>query len=223
MRAGCGCFSVFGMIIFTGFAIVFLISPVIFEDSDIARQSINLQSAILCGGDTYDVQTYRASYHRPGEVGVRFSCVNAQGDATDVTGGFILLMCGAIVVPIFGIMLLTAILGISRVKTSIAGFPTKVQSSTIRVNGQPLTPEAAQKLRQFGLGSLVDQFNTESSSSSFGAEAGGFSASSPSSSGGGKSLTEQLKDLQQAYDKHLISTEEYNLLRQRIIDRMSSE
>ncbi len=199
MRGGC---LLSGIIIFLdGFLFVFLFAPLFFADTAFAEQSKQFQGSLLCGeNDTYAIETYKSSYHEPGEVGVLFFCVDAEGKETDVTGGFIILVLVAFIVPFFLLMFLGLQRGASKTaNTALAG-----QGEMIRVNEQPISPDAQAKLWQMGLGSVADQMMNP--------------ATTFKVSGDDKSLTEQLKELQEAYDKNLITREEYDQLRQRIIN-----
>jgi hypothetical protein len=190
MRGGCLLSTL--AIFLDGFFFAFLFAPLLFADTAFAEQSKQFQGSLLCGQDVYSVETYKASYHKPGEMGVLFLCTDSNGKETDVTGGFIIIVMVAFLVPFFAIMFLV-MRGSSKLAKSMA-----VGQGVV---GQ-LSPQDHEKLKRFGLGEVVEQLNAIS-----------FNAST-----GDKSLAEQLQEAQDAYDKHLISREEYDQLRQRIIN-----
>jgi len=191
MRGGCLLSTI--AIFLDGFFFVFLFAPLLFADTAFAEQSEKFQGALLCGNDTFSVETFKASYHEPGEMGVLFLCTDSNGKETDVTGGFIIIVMVAFIVPFLLIMVL-ATRGTSKLAQSMV-----VNQGVV---GQ-LSAQDHEKLKRFGLGEMVEQLNA---------------ISFDNMPNGDKSLAEQLQEAQDAYDKHLISREEYDQLRQRIIN-----
>ncbi|MDX2076401.1 MAG: SHOCT domain-containing protein [bacterium] len=195
MRGGCLLSTI--AIFLDGFFFVFLFAPLLFADTAFAEQSKQFQGALLCGQDTYSVETFKASYHEPGEMGLLFLCTDSNGKETDVTGGFIIIAMVAFIVPFLLIMVL-----LTRGTSKLAQPTIASQGVVVSVDSQ-FSPEVHEKLKQFGLGGIVDQFNA---------------IAFDNMPNGDKSLTEQLQEVQDAYDKNLITREEYDQLRQRIIN-----
>jgi hypothetical protein len=198
MRGGCLLSGI--IILLDGFLFIFLFAPLFFADTAFAEQSKRVQASLLCGeNDTYAVETYKASYHEPGEVGVLFLCVDAEGKETDVTGGFIVIVLVAFIVPFF-LLLFLGLRGASKtVNTALAG-----QGAMIQGSGQPISPDSQAKLWEMRAGAVFNHMMNSATASNV-----------PSND---KSLAEQLQELQEAYNKNLITREEYDQLRQRIIN-----
>lgn len=219
MRLGCLVGPLFFLLAIG--AVIFIVAPVIFEGQALAQQSAQLQGSLLCGaGESYRLESFRESFHRPGEAGLRAVCIDARGQRNEVTGSLILLILAAVALPsILGVVALAA------------GAPMRVTwrgpgSTSVHVSGDvdQLTPEMQAQLRRVGLGGVVDQIEQQRRGSDdvpsvYGMSMGDFNRKlQERPAEGGKSLAQQLQDLAEARDRRHISDEEYEMLRKRILD-----
>lgn len=220
MRPGCLVSALFFLLAIG--AVIFIVAPVIFAGEALAQQSAQLQGSLLCGaGESYHMESFRESYHRPGEASIRAVCIDARGQRNEVTGSLILLIVAAVVLP--------SILG---VVTLAASTPMRVTwrgpgSTSVHVSGDvdQLTPEMQAQLRRVGLGGVVDLVEQQrrgggdDAPSVYGMSMGDFNRKlQERPAEGGKSLAQKLQDLAEARDRRHISDEEYETLRKRILD-----
>jgi hypothetical protein len=212
-----GCLLLFVAPIFLIFAVV----PGIYN-SDAMGWIRSLQTQLFCGEDeVISSEGYRESYMRPGEQGISFYCFNETTQEKTNVDGQMMLFSGGIFAGtlILGITLM--IIGIPNTASKLAqNFATSsgIRSDLVQTTINPpinihgdvrnMSEADKNKLRQAGLGGIISAVSDR-------IEQGGFSVGNQ---GQAKSLTEQLQDLDQAYEKRLISREEYDTMRQRIIN-----
>lgn len=178
MRLGCILF----LLLFT--IPLLVMSPLVIDPASFPGPIADGFSFLLCGSDkTYVRETYRDSYHRPGEVGVNFHCEDENGERSDATGRFVLMVMIGFATPI----LLVVFFGVFKTKTLV----------------QYMSKQAA-----------THQGRTTSTSFHW-------TNANPSTSRTDGSLSDQLKQLQQAYEDRLITREEYDTARQKLLDRLS--
>lgn len=206
MRFGC-LFSVILSIL--AFAVMgFFILPLIFEGNETVME---WQAAVLCkSGETFTTD-FRAQTDLRGTVrGGQVYCVDENGAFTNVTsksivyagGGFTLFFLLGLFLGIRSISM-TAQDGIGQLlqphmQGGAAGGSVQVSRSSYQIDPGKVDLNAL--LKQFGVENVdLEQIDR----------------------GGSRTLTEQLKDLQTAYDKQLITREEYERLRQEIIDNIT--
>lgn len=206
MRFGC-LFSVILSIL--AFAVMgFFMLPLMFEGNETVME---WQAAVLCkSGETFTTD-FRTQTDLRGTVrGGQVYCVDESGDYTNVTGKSIVYAGGGFAVffiigLVFGMRSIarTAQDGIGQLlqphmKGAGAGGTVRVSSGSYQIDPGKVDVNAL--LKQFGVeGADLRQIDT----------------------GSGRTLTEQLKDLQTAYDKQLITREEYERLRQEIINNIT--
>lgn len=118
-------------------------------------------------------------------------CINAREQREDVTGKWFLISIGAFLLP-FLVGLFSFIFASNRASKNVA-VPTT----------------------GFSVDPLSGRVNLGSSSSPI----SGFNQSAVSFSAGKKSLSDRLKEIQDARDKGLITEEEYDRIRQEILDK----
>ncbi len=221
-----GCLFLFISMIFIPLALL----PLLFINNESMQWMRDIQASVFCNpGEVIVNETARFSYMGPGEQRVYTYCFNEETDTlTDIDGQLIVFY----VVGFVGFLLFGLTLFIVGMKRSIAKHVNNLGMSNlsgasrtaVTINGQQvnsLPPDVANKFRRAGLGGLIDNINAgieQSSSANIGgAGFSGVSFGGASGGTGSQSLTDQLKDLEQAYEKRLISKDEYDMMRQRII------
>lgn len=211
MRLGC----VFGsLLMLLGFAIMgFFIMPT-GEDAGTIHE---LRKSFLCQPDDQLVYRYQMRMSSSGmSQGNFLYCISPSGEETDVTMQSMIYVFGGFMVP-FNIGLVITIVAAQKMKTqattdlmsqALGGtLNDAIARGSVQVTKQNYTVSPD----NFDLDAFLKQLNINDPDIVQ-------TTSSSRSSSGSKTLTEKLKDLQTAYDKHLISKEEYDRLRQRILD-----
>jgi hypothetical protein len=208
------------LLIVIGFAALFAFTIIAPEVRAQNESVATLQNALFCNpGEKYvEVLGGRVTDSFGRNAGRAFSayCEDSEGQQRDATGRSVAIMAGAFAVPfLLGLSLaLGSLIAMFRRGSKPAAtnaFPTTIlatqsgegfsQVSVVTVTGHQvdsLPPEAAEVIRQV---------------------LGGFQASASQFAMSGD-LASRLRQLQEARDANLIYEDEYNRLRQQILDAM---
>lgn len=202
-----GCLFGIGLMVLAFGIMGFFMLPLLFEGNE---SVMAIQAAVLCGpGETFTTDFYTMSDLRGTARGGQVYCVAEDGTRTEATGKSMLYAMIGFIVP-FMLGLFLAMRGASKqsqgslddllAASGQGGFTSgSVQVDRRTYEIDPKSVDVKALLQQFGI-DAGDGVQVQR---------------------GGGSLTEQLKDLQAAYDKQLITREEYDRLRQQILDRSS--
>lgn len=195
-----GCFFILLVLIIPLIAFM----PLFMSPSEIPAPINDGLTALICGGDKQLIrETFRASYHEPGEVGINLYCEDEQGTRTDATGRMVLVLMGSIIVPTllmiaWGTMASKNVVG--QVGQVIRRAPYNTTSTTTYTMS---AGEFDQVKHSLGLGDLnLDDIVRNQQ---------------PQATG---DFVAQLKQLDEAYEKRLINREEYDEARQRLLDNI---
>ncbi len=184
----------------------FFMLPLLFEGNETVNA---MHTTLLCDtGETFETRFRTESDLRGTVRGGHVYCVAEDGDGepTLVTEKSILYAMAGFTVP----FLVGLVIGISALQKSAAKASDSIVRSSFTVgvgSGKthsytldPNSVDVATLLRQFGIDNAEVKHVVSRSN---------------------KTLTEQLQDLQTAYDKRLISKEEFDRLRQEVLDNVS--
>jgi hypothetical protein len=200
-------------------ALFALVIPVEYLQSN--PQVIALKNSLFCEpGESYVEELSRFIISSGTDLfgrEVRMYCEDREGEQRDVTTQAVTTIIGAFGLP-FGLGLALLLIGIifaavgwTRRLASVSNVPVTVYSNqpgqpgvqysttTVRMNDQQIPPEAAEIIKQV---------------------MGGFQASAQSFQSGDDSLVTKLRQLDEARDAGLISSTEYDRMRQQILDNM---
>jgi len=196
-----------------------MVNPSMFNIEELANNlGRSPTAAELCNaGETLEEATGSSEY-TPGQGygrSVQYTCIDAEGNRRDVTGQFVgdlfgrvpsfLLGIGAQVLwtCLIGVGVFFAVIGalVSRGGRRVVTFKSKGLGPQVYINGQPI--DAAQ----------VQTWRSDGTPSSFGGTV------SPTTKG---TLAERLQQLENARNAGLISSTEYDRMRQKIMDEMQS-
>lgn len=186
------------LLMIAGFGVMFFFMlPLVFEGNETVY---GWQAAVLCGAGEEFITDFTTGPGRRGGVqrGGLTYCVSPDGTLTEVTGTsalYALVGFLALFLTGLGVTMSAISRSVRRVVSSAAG------DAGISINGDQLKK-------------WMDSAGVSTGSNAAKLRIGDIMGSS-------KSLTEQLRDLQDAYDQRLISREEYEHLRQQIIDSSS--
>ncbi len=182
------------VLMIVGFVALFgiIVIPVLPPTEDNASINNYLQTLLCNPGEKF----VREQYQTRDKDGTNYSmtpyCVNSERQREDVTGKWVLYGGGGFTL-FFLLGLMLTIIGAKRAVQSQAGvFIPQYTSGTINGFGVNLDGLTSEKLKT--LNAQMQAFST------------------------GGDLATKLKQLQDAKDKGLISTDEYDRLRQRILD-----
>ena len=204
------------LLMVVGFGVLFgvIVIPVLPQTEDNATVT-NYLTPILCNPGE---KLIREQYVTHDSDGTGYSmtpyCVNSERQKEDVTGRWVLIGAGGFIVPFLLGLLLTIVSAARRQQnalfqavpnsyggTDFAMFssgnnsnPVGFNNGTLKVNGFEIKMDG---LTQDKIDALKSQMQTLS---------------------GGGDLTTKLKQLQEAKDNGLISSDEYDRLRQKILD-----
>lgn len=194
MRFGC---LLSPLLITLSFAIMgFFMLPLIFEGNETVYAML---TAVLCGpGETFMTDFSTISDLRGTVRGGQVYCVAENGQSTEVTLKTFLYAGGGFLVT-FLVGLVIGMRALSKAAVNSVGGLSR-SGVTVRVGGRQADADSAD------VSALLRQFGIDNS--------GGKHVENRS----GKSLNERLQDLQAAYDNRLITREEYDRLRQEVLD-----
>ncbi len=171
----------------------------------------NALAVILCKPNE---RLERDLYQRTDNDGTSYSmtptCINSERQREDVTVKWVLIGGGAFVIP-FLIGLFLTIWGAGRAaKRRIANSLGNPGYNVVNTSGMPASNMEFKDgvLKVGGMQLKMDHLNPENIKAQMGMSAGG------------GDLTEKLRQLQEAKDNGLISSSEYDRMRQKILDDM---
>jgi hypothetical protein len=206
MRSGCF-FGAFLMLLAFGIMGFFML-PLLFEGNETIMA---WQAAVLCEpGQTFATDFYTERDLRGTRRGGQVYCVGADSTRVNVTEKSVIYALVGFTVP-FIIGLVFSTRGMQRRSRARVNGILGAHLDNLPASGSVQIDRRTYQLdpKSVDVNALLQQFGLS--------DAGGVQAQR---SGGG-SLTEQLKDLQTAYDRQLITKDEYDRLRQQILDNAS--
>ncbi|MCA0455150.1 MAG: SHOCT domain-containing protein [Chloroflexi bacterium] len=171
-------------------------------------------AAILCKpNETFERELYQTRDRDGTGYSMTPYCVNSDHQREDVTGKWVLVGAGGFVVPFMIGLILTiwgANVAVRRRVTTMQGLSgenyTFVNTSGIPSSGVEFKDGV---LKVGGMHLKMDNLNPDNMKAQMGVSAGG------------GDLTEKLRQIQEAKDNGLISSSEYDRMRQKILDEMS--
>lgn len=171
----------------------------------------NALAAILCKpNERLERDLYQSTDNDGTSYSMTPTCINSERQREDVTGKWVLIGGGAFVFPFLIGMFLT-ISGASAVaKRRIANSLGNPAYTYVNTSGMPASGVEYKDgvLKVGGMQIKMDNLNPENIKAQMGI------------STGGSDLTEKLRQLQEAKDNGLISSSEYDRMRQKILDDM---
>ena len=194
-------------------AVVALIIGVQGADNEFVNEQL---TSLLCESEERLTQVETAGGRRDGGSSTTFYCEYSNGQRRDVTAGAVLAIGGAFTIP-FLIGLFMVIGGAMRMAKNrmdeftqtIASVRTQdggVQTIDLRnARAADIPPETMKRLEEV-----------------FGRMGVAFSAMSGDVKLNQDDLTDRMEELKEALDKNLITQEEYDTIRQKLLDNFSS-
>lgn len=173
----------------------------------------NALAAILCKpNERLERDLYQSTDNDGTSYSMTPTCINSERQREDVTVKWVLIGAGAFVIP-FLIGLFLTIWGASvaakrRIANSL-GNPAYTFVNTSGSAGSGMEYKDG-VFKVGGMEIKLDNFNPDNIKAQMGMSAGG----------GSTDLTDKLRQLQEAKDNGLISTSEYDRMRQKILDDM---
>jgi hypothetical protein len=182
-----------------------VMSPLLVDPSDLPAPIGDGLSALICGGGELTRETFRESYHRPGEVGVNIHCQDANGAVTDGTGRFVLVVFASFILP-FGLLMILSIFKAGKLTQNVLTHNAQQGVNFTSSTHNMTVDEFNQVKGSLGLGNLDVEALVKQ-------HGGG-------REGASNSLASQLRDLETSYKEGLINREEYDDARQRILSNL---
>lgn len=192
MKFGC----LFIALLFMIPTIAFL--PIIMDPADLPAPIDSILNTLICDGDPIVRETFRESYHRPGEVGVNMLCRDESGRTYDATGRFVMVVIASVILPILSIIFFSVYFSKNIVTQATTNRVFNTHTTTHNMSAE----EFDKVKHSLGLGNINigDLANPKVNVN--------------------ESLTRQLKQIEEAYEQRMITREEYDDARQRILDNL---
>jgi hypothetical protein len=216
-----GRFGCFLQIFAFGWLAALIVLPVLPFTAD--NQTIDQYlTRLLCQPDEKLQRNMFTTSREVGEVGYSMSpmCVDLEGQERDVSVTWGLLGVAGFLVP-FILGLLLFIVGVSRAASrwQTAGGNEEALQRTLNAAGMTTTVVRGTPTVQSNTYTTSDPAEIQALLKSFGLPADMLNTQTDQS--GANSLSEKLRELQEARDSGLISEEEFQRLRQEILDNMA--